>query len=826
MLCSLLCAPLRADESEAAFFEALRERRLFELAEKYARDGIATRKQNPVEQADLTVELIRTLALHALHSAPDDRPERWQEARDAAGEFLTKSASHPRAMLVRVQDALTLLAQGELGRQENDVGVLTAAGKEQALAVLREASALLEQLDKELTREIPLRRRVEAKAGELSADELFSLHQHVRQQMARALRNRALLYPVGSEDRLSLLLSASGVLEDLLRELAADDPLAPPTQLDLGVCKRMLGDQETARRLLLSLDEEHRPAAVRSAAQAELIRLELAAGRRAAAVEKLQALPSTAISPDLDLVRLEIELDRLRAASGADAATERRQVEEAIETLARRITQTHGAYWGRRADQLVASALSSSGGAESTAILSRAADSLYLKGEFDQAIAAYEQAAAKAAEAADPKAAFDLRYKAALVQQRRSQFADAARRLRELSLSLRTHPQAGQAHLLAAWNAAQAARQSAEAIELYDAILEEHGSVWPTGEAGAQAQLWLGRLRETQKRWREAAMAYGKVPTDANEFPEALSGAAKAWKEALRAQQAKGSVDARDLQAALDYFESTADLSADKREPRSDSQRLAALTAAELMLDFGSADARRAETLLRAALARSPDAPAEWRAAASARLVVALASQDDQRGEARRLLAEAAKASPEQLLQMASSLADVADRAGAEDRPIVATLLLEALALLAPQRSALDRATQVNVDRLQVRALAAAGREKEAIPLAAQLARENPDHGEILESYANLLLESGDRALLEQGLGQWRTIAARARPRTERWYRAKYSVALAQFKLGDIASATTLLRYTLEAPPGLKGTAWEEPFQALLTRCRQVGEAQ
>lgn len=80
--------------------------------------------------------------------------------------------------------------------------------------------------------------------------------------------------------------------------------------------------------------------------------------------------------------------------------------------------------------------------------------------------------------------------------------------------------------------------------------------------------------------------------------------------------------------------------------------------------------------------------------------------------------------------------------------------------------------------------------------------------------------------MLEQGLGEWRKIASRTRPRTERWLRAKYHVALAQFKLGDVAAATTLLRYMLEAPPGLEGTTWEQPYEALLARCRAVDGGQ
>ena len=207
---------------------------------------------------------------------------------------------------------------------------------------------------------------------------------------------------------------------------------------------------------------------------------------------------------------------------------------------------------------------------------------------------------------------------------------------------------------------------------------------------------------------------------------------------------------------------------------------------------------------------------------ANARLIVALAAQEDKRQEAREALQQAARASPEQLLEMAAGVGEVVQQSSADDRPVAAKLLLEALALLEHQRAKLGRPAQVRMDRLHADALLAAGREQESLAIAARLARENPDSAEIQESYASKLIASGDRAALQRGLDEWRRIAARSKPRSDRWLQAKYSVAIAQYKLGDVSSAVTLLRYMLETPPGLKDSAWEQRFEELLARCRQV----
>jgi hypothetical protein len=105
------------------------------------------------------------------------------------------------------------------------------------------------------------------------------------------------------------------------------------------------------------------------------------------------------------------------------------------------------------------------------------------------------------------------------------------------------------------------------------------------------------------------------------------------------------------------------------------------------------------------------------------------------------------------------------------------------------------------------------------LQLYAKLARAQPDNGPILEGYADALLAGTDKASLDQALDQWRRIAARSKPRSPRWFKAKYSVALAQWKQGDKAAAAQLLKFTIETPPGLEGTGWQQAFADLLKRC-------
>src|SRR5687768_16758547 len=106
------------------FLEGLRQRQLFELATQYCADRLSRIAKDDAAQADLTVELVRTLATHAASLPAGEREPWWTRARVAAREFVSRSPEHPRLMLVRLQDALTPLAEGELSRQEHEAGAL------------------------------------------------------------------------------------------------------------------------------------------------------------------------------------------------------------------------------------------------------------------------------------------------------------------------------------------------------------------------------------------------------------------------------------------------------------------------------------------------------------------------------------------------------------------------------------------------------------------------------------------------------------------------------------------------------------------------------
>ena len=171
------------------------------------------------------------------------------------------------------------------------------------------------------------------------------------------------------------------------------------------------------------------------------------------------------------------------------------------------------------------------------------------------------------------------------------------------------------------------------------------------------------------------------------------------------------------------------------------------------------------------------------------------------------------------LLETLEGLTGLADAAAPDLRGALAKLQLATADMLWPQRERLSTQERLRLEIIRAAALATAGRRGDALQAYQQLAQANPNNGRVQEAYAELLLAGDDKTSWRQALDQWRKIASRSPPRSPRWWRAKYSVALAQFQLGDKQPAAQMIRYLQETPPGLDEIELRPKFLDLLKRC-------
>ena len=831
-LSTLAVRAVAAEQSDdQQFLAGLRERGLYQLAETYCLDRLADPQLAVGDRARLVIEMSLSLADRAINSAPGERGPLWERSGRVVDEFVEQVPDSPLVALVRLQAALAILSRGELARQEAQVVTDNQGLIEEARSTLRIAIRRLNELAEDVANQL----RGESgsgrpssaadDAGRMNQYQLVALQKNVRYQLARALRNQGESYEPDSADRANSLTQAAGLLNPLAG-LEATDPLAWKSRIDEIVCYRLLAEYATAARKLDALVAAKPPPQVALEALAQRIELVLAIDRLDEAVKLLLAGRELqgANSPKLDYAWLQTFLEAWRAAAeSGDQQTAAGWQTKATE-MVRLIERLHGPYWMRRAEMLLAGYVQASPGGGDLDMRVRAAESSYRSGQFDEALSAYDGAQSLARQQGDQARAFELGYVAAAIQHTRNRHPEAMRRYRELALAMTDNPKASQAHALAIYHAQQIARSgSPQSLDDYVGLLEEHLENWPGEPTAQDVRLRLGKLREHQRNWPQAIEAYRAVSPGSDEFSDAVESAGRCWRSYLDQRLAASEPVDRAAAEAAAWFESLV-LGPQQRMPEklSPVARSALLTAAGLWLNYTDSGFDRAERLLSAALSAAPDAPPEWKSTAKAMLVFCLAGQG-RRQEAADALKQISTGTPDQLLDLLKGLSRVAAAARPEVKAELAQLELQAIELLLPRRSDLDQSGQRSLDHLKAQALADAGRTDEALDAFRWLANVHTRDGEIQESYARLLSGKRDRRSLQEALLKWRELEKKSQSGSERWFRAKYEVALLHYRLGDRQQAEKIISLLAVLHPELGGPAMKPRFTALLDRCKAPG---
>ena len=315
---------------------------------------------------------------------------------------------HRRLLLLDLQAALNQLARGELLRQEAEVAGGDFATFEPAREALRTAINGLEALDAKFA--TPGR-----ETAAWTNDQRLSLRDQIRWQLARALKNQALSYPAGSADRVASLTAAVEPLGGLMRELPASSSLYWPARLDAATCQRLLGDHVAAVRGLEAILAADAPPKITLQARGEMAALHLERGEYDAVLTLLgqgRVIGSTT-SPQFDLIYLRSYIALWKKATEDEKPNDAKAWLAKAEQVAQLMEQTHGAYWRRRSDLLLAAAARGGNVGGNMSVLLRTADNLYVRKQFAEAIKAYADAATAAEAAGDSGTALAIWKKAA-----------------------------------------------------------------------------------------------------------------------------------------------------------------------------------------------------------------------------------------------------------------------------------------------------------------------------------------------------------------------------------------------------------------------------
>ena len=809
---------VHTESRDDQFVTGLQQRRLFRLAEYYCLQQIASSDVTPVRHGRLVEHLIHGYTLQALNAPADQRAPMWEKGSRVATRYTEEHPKHPRVFLVRMQALLMALDRARLTRQETEVGAAGRVALNDVRTLIRVVVNGLDKLDQDLQREIPRRSAATSSQESLGSGELLSLQNHVRYRLARALRERALCYPVSSPDRDTALTEAIERLKGPLTVLSRSDSLYWTIRLEQVSCYRLRGSLKSAGELIQQIDRLQPAGDTRRKLRVEAARLSLSAGRAAAAWDWLERASSDEEprDPDLDQAKVEVSLALWRSGSAAKNDQETQKWRDRAIALAGEIERLHGPYWSHRASLLLVNNANRSDDESSVGVLELAARNLWRSGRHGEAIEAYDKASRLASETGSSENAFRLSFSAALIEEKRERFQEAILRYRKLAMAKTTHPQSSTAHYRAVVFAYDAARRDPSLRSSVEQLVDEHLSVWPQSSVTDSVRWLKGKLCEARRAWSEALVVYRSFPV---KTPDAMIAAARCWKNRMSTQN-----DGTDeylvlVDSACSYFEHLV-LEEQRRLPGewSSAARQAVVEGVRFRLLHLHGDEFRLHERLAAASAGLPPAPLGWQKTASMLDVVVAAAQPGQHTLAREMLREIGDLAIADWLEMIEHLDRISRSVDGQFQRGVAVLQLAALARSDELRNEMSDQDRSRAFRFQARALSISGQHAAAVTAFQRLVKEHPRDGALLEDYAQLLLDGKNADSWQQSVRQWRMVKQRSRPGSKRRLRATYALALAHFKLGDKQRAARIIRIA-QATADLSTDPIAGKFAALLKRC-------
>jgi tetratricopeptide (TPR) repeat protein len=807
---SLSGVRMQAAEDWQSFSEQLESRRLFRLADIYLADQIQLAEQGSVTLRNLYVRRVHLLNQWAIDAVPEQRASRWaavEAVMQQAREDLTDAQS---TLLFDLQQALTDLSHAQSLREEDEwAAARDPRVSQQALQLLKQARQRLEETE----RSIPglMTDRNARYVDPWKAAQWIALQRNTRYQLARVAFERAYWYEASDRlNRVEALQAANAALDEVASQVASDEVLWWEVQLSRIKALRQLEQWEAARQLLIGMELDLAPLQVRPHLVAEWMRIEnlLGATERSDRIATAILKGDYGETPEPLIAVLELMLDRFEA-------TKNSEYQKQAVSIAREIESRHGNYWGRRANRLL---VSRSGEAETPVenldVLIRIADETYLKGEWKEALIGYERALEIARKAQDQKSLVTLWGRIAAIYQQAGDHPKAATCFFEAAALQQDSERAGELAFWGVSNLQAASRGQADfPPEGYRARLTEFIEQYPSHDRINQVRLAAVAFEWQQGNGDAAVTRALSIPLDADEFFVAASLIGILIDQYSRQQPADSNWDQRLIdQIAPWVWENNGQI----QMPTGAGGIAAAVLWSRLQLQKEVPDRSKVADLLAVYLAKELQSQAEmaWRDQARLLVIASLAGLPGRHDEVPPILKSMTQQEPAVLLEVLGELQSIMKSLNTEDRQQVAQWQLQLINQCQGQGTTIAPEVQNAMQVAKAWAFAYSGQGAEAVEALKVLIDQRPQEGALQEIKAEVLNQLGE-PFRDQAIAQWRLLASRSQPRTDRWFKAKYWVIQLTLEQGDRKRATQLLQYLKTVPPGWSEAANREQFDQL-----------
>ena len=844
----LICLPistLRSDETHARYFDQLRQRGLFSLAESDAISRLERADLSIADKSSFAIELSRTLTEHAGFVSDEQREELWQRAQKVIQDLLDQDRLNPKALLLNGQSASVLVSQGDWLRAERELRPYDESLLNQAKSASSRAIEKLQSIEKKLAEP-----QVDVKktgSVSLSGHELRSLLHRVRWQLAQSSRSLSELAPVGSAERSTHASNA----EQSLRRLTgvADEPVQSLAKVLLVTCSRLKGEVQRASDMLTALEksEPNMADTVLDAMIVERVRVFLELQLPTEAVQLLLKTRSKRqrLTGEMWLLQTRALIALREITLEKQQETLAENLTEQIVTAIERCEEQVGGFWSRRCRQLWENTQTTRKYGPELDSLMQKARTDFTAGRIESALAQYALSEAAAKKGGQTDLAMELGFTRASILLDQKRFETAASEFFRLASEYAQHERAANAHLLGVYSLGRLfdEKKSQQRREAYTDAIDLHLKDYPGQPTVNEARFLKAQLEEQRLQATQALPLYLQVESGHARVDDAMSGAARCYETILQRLKERRLPTAEFQREAIERLSGFLSTHRDSNEQWTVSTAEVALKLATILLmeplevspivdpatpHVGGTPAgistrcRQAEHWLSRVSAFVSQHGSDVAKAKSMEsfqqrtvplLIVALSGMGNT-ADADRLLREKTL-SAVQLLDVVEKLTWFVAATAEEERNRMTAMQRLVIQILDGRRDDLSPEQRQLLDQCLIRVYATTGEIGKTLELAKRLSDKSAKDVDKQTELAQLLsgLQSPEAATLMKQC--WRRVESLTKPGSIEWLTARKEILQACVRLGQLEEARKLFQVTKVLYPDLGGDPLKAYFEAI-----------
>ncbi len=816
-----------ADELQRKYFDGLRARGLYLVAEDYAVSRFSENRLLPDEQASLTVELARTLTSHGEVSSQTERQELWAEAERLLTEFTAANPKNPRLLEVEAELVMLPAHFGNAFAWEFEINPVNQKSEIAATRYFETAVKNIQPLLQKIVATTQRPSQSDLADGALTLAELRDLKQQLEYRLAVSKWFLARVEKSGP-NKAGRQISAGKLLD----ELGKDRPESRWTfqaKLLRARVARTGEDFRKASSILRSLKNATVDDAFRDGVLAEEVRVQLDQGKIDTGLQLItdRVREGRPISGEVRAIAVE---GLLAAWKIAGQKGQSKFQKELLAEATRHHEQTFGKWQQLTYFKLQQVQQNLNLGNELAELL-REAQWNYHQGELETAIQTFRNAAAMAHRQGKTDLAVDYAFTAGSIEIQQEEWAAAAKTFAEITSNYPKHSKSSDAGLMNCYALGRIylKRPSQQSRVAYESALTKHRQQFTGTPTAIEATWMLATHQEQRLQWTDAIDVYRDIPRSHPRFDSATLRIVILYDKIIsRLRDLNGDVEKWEDQL-LEEIVRIEDNLPEENVLKSIEQCQTVLRVAQLLLQhrdrwYGVAshwlkridetvDFQRTEASL-----RNSEIDPSWlqidRAAAQLR-IVSLAGQQ-RLGEAREIMLELGKTDPSTMLGILLGLTELTSKIDRQRQVELGHLQLEAITRLSQSRDQLTEQQQRMLDDSHAEAFIAIGNLPEAADIYESLIAKSPRSERLMRKVIGVFVKRGTRDDLKRAREWWTNIEKLHRAGTEEWISSRLEIAKLDIQLGDKEQARKLLGVTKALYPNLGNPELKVEFEVVL----------